>query len=359
MPGPGPSEGPFSAVKSVEDPRAGMIRALELQPGDTVLEIGTGSARETVRLADAVGDHGCVLTLDIDERRSRDAKAWLEREGKSNVRVSCGDGMTCGFTAQFDAAVLWTAVTDLPAAFASTLNPRARVVVPLQFRGDVQRVVRLRPRKDGRLVCDWQLNASLEPSSTPHSDSSRMELPNGYFLNADRDAVGTIDASGAAATLETIGGHLVPSWISDVDMTRSQYWDGLVPWVSIADASACTVGRMVGDREMLLLGGLATDTGLALLDLLTTAGGGSVEDEPMRLVIQAGGPSSGAVVERLRQLVAGWVAAGKPSPLDAVVVAHPAGSHLAPSPARWGRVSRRNWSFGIGPAPRDGGASRG
>src|SRR5262245_8718184 len=66
-----------------------MTQALKPQPGDKVLEIGTGSGYQAAVLSPLVKD---VYTIEIVPELGRRAKQTLERLGYKNVHTKIGDG---------------------------------------------------------------------------------------------------------------------------------------------------------------------------------------------------------------------------------------------------------------------------
>lgn len=67
------------------------LRALDLRPGMTVLEIGTESGYSAALMSHLVGQHGHVVTVDADEGLSRRAGA-LFAEHRYPVTAVVGDG---------------------------------------------------------------------------------------------------------------------------------------------------------------------------------------------------------------------------------------------------------------------------
>ncbi|MGH8878433.1 MAG: rRNA adenine N-6-methyltransferase family protein, partial [Stackebrandtia sp.] len=70
---------------------AAMLSTLDPQPGDTVLEIGTGTGYNAALLSDIVGENGRVVTVEVDPTVAGDAAARLARY--PNVEVITGDGL--------------------------------------------------------------------------------------------------------------------------------------------------------------------------------------------------------------------------------------------------------------------------
>jgi protein-L-isoaspartate O-methyltransferase len=72
---------------------AGMLDVLGVQPGDNVVEIGTGSGYNAALLSEIVGPDGQVTTVEIDADVAAEATARLDVGGYlHNVRVIIGDG---------------------------------------------------------------------------------------------------------------------------------------------------------------------------------------------------------------------------------------------------------------------------
>ncbi|MGH3930027.1 MAG: methyltransferase domain-containing protein, partial [Pseudonocardiaceae bacterium] len=74
---------------------AGMLDVLGVQPGDNVVEIGTGSGYNAALLSEIVGPDGQVATVEVDADVAAEATARLDAGGYlHNVRVVVGDGAT-------------------------------------------------------------------------------------------------------------------------------------------------------------------------------------------------------------------------------------------------------------------------
>jgi ubiquinone/menaquinone biosynthesis C-methylase UbiE len=64
------------------------VRKLELQRGDTVLEVGCGTGRNLSYLQDAIGPGGYVLGVDLSEAMLSRARTLCERRGWNNVTLT-------------------------------------------------------------------------------------------------------------------------------------------------------------------------------------------------------------------------------------------------------------------------------
>ena len=106
-----------------------MSELLEVEAGDKVLEIGTGSGYQAAVLA-AMGVE--VYTVEIRQGLCERAKLTLAELGNDNASVRCGDGYG-GWPAQAPfAGVIVTAAPDrIPEPLIDQLAVGARMVIPL------------------------------------------------------------------------------------------------------------------------------------------------------------------------------------------------------------------------------------
>ena len=104
-----------------------MLQALDLQPGDEVLEIGTGSGFITACLGDLARD---VLSLEIQPELADAARARLEAAKLgSNIRIEVADALNWQTPRHFDAICVTAAVDTVPNQFLEWLRPGGRLFV--------------------------------------------------------------------------------------------------------------------------------------------------------------------------------------------------------------------------------------
>jgi protein-L-isoaspartate(D-aspartate) O-methyltransferase len=101
-----------------------MTELLDLEPGDTVLKVGTGLGYQAAVLAELVRH---VYTIEVILELAAGARAALAREGYTNVEERCGDG-AAGWPehAPFDAIIVTAAAPRVPAALIDQIGPGGR-----------------------------------------------------------------------------------------------------------------------------------------------------------------------------------------------------------------------------------------
>jgi protein-L-isoaspartate(D-aspartate) O-methyltransferase len=142
---------PIGEGQTISAPHMVAIMAdlLELDPGDDVLEIGTGCGYHAAVTAELVGDEG-VYSVEYHDSLAREARERLVDLGYGDVSVRAGDGRE-GWPdhAPYDRAYLTCAAAELPDAVVEQVRPGGYVLAPVGTGR--QTLVRARRRADGSL----------------------------------------------------------------------------------------------------------------------------------------------------------------------------------------------------------------
>src|SRR6266568_9041708 len=69
-----------------------MARLLDVVPGQRILEIGAGTGYNAAVLAQLVGEHGAITTIDVDAEVAAQAREHLAGAGFDGVAVITADG---------------------------------------------------------------------------------------------------------------------------------------------------------------------------------------------------------------------------------------------------------------------------
>jgi len=128
-----------------------MTRELAVQPGDRVLEIGTGSGYQAAVLAQ-MGIQ--VYTIEIVPELAEQAESRLADLGYDNARVLSTDGYY-GWEAYapYDAVIVTAAPDHLPQPLVTQLKEGGRLVIPIGPVGAVQTLWRFE-MVDGELQAE-------------------------------------------------------------------------------------------------------------------------------------------------------------------------------------------------------------
>jgi protein-L-isoaspartate(D-aspartate) O-methyltransferase len=118
-----------------------MIEALDLDPADRVLDVGTGSGYGAAILAELASE---VFTIERSKALCESAGARLRELGYRNVTSLCGDGSK-GWPehAPYDAITVAAGGPSVPPSLREQLAVGGRLVIPVGLEG-VQRLLRVR-----------------------------------------------------------------------------------------------------------------------------------------------------------------------------------------------------------------------
>lgn len=106
-----------------------MTQELEVEPGDKVLEIGTGSGYQAAVLAEIGAE---VYTIEIIPKLGEHAKEVLAAEGYDDAKVLIGDGYK-GWPehAPFDSIIVTCAPDAVPEPLVEQLREGGRMIIPV------------------------------------------------------------------------------------------------------------------------------------------------------------------------------------------------------------------------------------
>ncbi len=160
-----------------------MTESLDPQPGDRVLEIGTGSGYQAAVLSPLVED---VYTIEIVRPLGELAKSVLKQLKYENVHVRVGDGFK-GWPdkAPFDKIIVTCSPESVPRPLQDQLAEGGLMVIPVGERH--QQNMMLFRKIDGKLV-PTELRPTLFVPMTGQAEDQRLVLPdpaNPRILNGD------------------------------------------------------------------------------------------------------------------------------------------------------------------------------
>ncbi|MFD9793619.1 methyltransferase domain-containing protein [Streptomyces sp. NPDC059070] len=147
----GPAVGAFTSSISSITVTVEALRVLAPQPGERVLEIGTGTGYSAALLARRTGP-GTVTSIEISADLADAARRRLDRAG-AGVRVIAGDG-EAGHSegGPYQRIIATASVRRIPPAWIAQLAPGGTLVVPLASPFGCDLTVRLTAVGDGRVT---------------------------------------------------------------------------------------------------------------------------------------------------------------------------------------------------------------
>lgn len=315
-------------ISSVSAPwlQAQMALAAELRPGDRVLEVGSGGYNAAL-LAEIVGEHGTVISVDIDPWVTDRAQRFLDATGYGDrVEVVTADAEhPLPGQRIFDAIIVTVGVWDVPPAWIDQLTPEGRLVVPLQM-GLATRSLSFR-RHDGHLVatssqvCGF---VAMQGAGTHVRHELNAVDPAGVSVALTSDSVMPLRSDELALML---AGESTEAW-AGVSIGHGQVdLSGMLLWLTTHEPEWCgamsPAGGVLHPDKVLTLwpNALVTYDGFATLtmrDLSNTASNTADNtagntNPGYELGARGFGTEGATAAARLIALLQAWDRAGRPS----------------------------------------------
>lgn len=144
-----------------------ILQALQIEPIDTVLEIGTGTGYLTACMAQ-LGKH--VVSVDIYSDLVEAARRNLADRNIGNIELAAADGLTLDAPQTYDAIAVTGSVPELDEHFIRMLKPHGRLFI----------VVGRAPVMEARLITmgangQWTSSSLFETVLTPLVNAERPE----------------------------------------------------------------------------------------------------------------------------------------------------------------------------------------
>jgi protein-L-isoaspartate(D-aspartate) O-methyltransferase len=154
---------PIAAGQTISQPLivALMTEMLDPQPGDVMLEVGTGSGYQAAVLAQLVKH---VYSVEIVPELADSASAVLKKLGYNNITVRAGDGYA-GWPehAPFDGIIVTAAAEEIPPPLLQQLKPGGRLVIPVGGHWDAQELLIVEVDSSGKVSKESKLPVRFVP----------------------------------------------------------------------------------------------------------------------------------------------------------------------------------------------------
>lgn len=143
-----------------------MTDLLRPQPGQRVLEIGTGSGYQAAVLSQLVER---VYSIEIIEELGKSSTQLLSRLGYDNVKTRIADGYN-GWPQQapFDSIIVTAAISHIPPPLVQQLKKGGRMVIPVGTRFHTQYLTLVEKDLQGKITSRQLLPVAFVPFTGGH-----------------------------------------------------------------------------------------------------------------------------------------------------------------------------------------------
>jgi len=148
---------PLMRGKTISQPTTIMMmtHALELQPGEKVFEIGSGSGYQSAIIAKIIGEKGKVVTTEVVPELVSLAKKNLAKAKISNVEIFEDDGSRgMPKEAPFDKIIITCACKEFPKPLLEQLKPEGIIIGPVGDKNE-QEMIHGFKDKNGKLELEF------------------------------------------------------------------------------------------------------------------------------------------------------------------------------------------------------------
>lgn len=143
-----------------------MTDLLDIEPGQRILEIGTGSGYQAAVLAE-IGAR--VWSIEIIPELGKQAKARLQRMGYDKVEVRLGDGYY-GWPEQaaFDAIIVTAAASHIPPPLLQQLKAGGKMIIPVGSLFSTQQLILITRSENDEFITRQVLPVRFVPLTGEH-----------------------------------------------------------------------------------------------------------------------------------------------------------------------------------------------
>ena len=143
-----------------------MTDLLDIEPGQRILEIGTGSGYQAAVLAEL---NTRVWSIEIIEALGQQAQIRLRRLGYDNIEVRIGDGYY-GWPehAPFDAIIVTAAANHIPPPLLQQLKPGGKMIIPVGSRFSTQQLILITRNENDEFITRQVLPVRFVPLTGQH-----------------------------------------------------------------------------------------------------------------------------------------------------------------------------------------------
>lgn len=124
-----------------------MLEWLDVQPGDKILDVGSGSGWTSALLGELTGSKGCVFAVEIIPELARFGRNNCLKTDLRNVRFFvASEQLGLPSHAPYDRILVGAAADELPDELVAQLKPGGKMVLPVR-----QDILEIEKMMDGHL----------------------------------------------------------------------------------------------------------------------------------------------------------------------------------------------------------------
>ena len=201
-------DGTESSVVSASHIQAIQLEMAGIEPGMSVLEIGSGGYNAAL-IAEIVGKTGSVTTVDIDAgvvQRAKDCLAAAGYERVNVVRADAEHGVADH--APYDRILVTVGAWDIPPAWVEQLTDSGRIVVPLRFCG-ITRLIAFDRTGDSLTASSYRLSSFVPMQGDGAVSEQLVRVTEDVGLHLDPEQKATFNLP---ALREALHGQVVEMW---------------------------------------------------------------------------------------------------------------------------------------------------
>ena len=212
---------------------ARMLNHIDIQEGQNILEIGSGTGYSAALMRKVVGSSGTITSIEIDPSNANAAQDNLLRAKISGVNIVNADGAQ-GYAprAMYDRIVSTVGVWDIPSTWFGQLKPKGKLIVPIWLDG-LQVVATFTANADGTFYSDhnsagvfiYMTGAEKLPAIQKRVGSTALSLLS--------DQTSKIDT----AALHLLLSHDQEHCHLSTSLSTHEYWYGFIPYAMINEPS--------------------------------------------------------------------------------------------------------------------------
>ena len=128
-----------------------MLKKLQIEAGQQILEIGTASGWNAIMMSKLVGEKGHIYSIDIISDLVAQAKERIKKQQITNVSLFDGDGAITTYNQQFDRIMFTVGSYDIPSSIHQQLKSGGLLLMVLKNRSAIDYLI-LFEKEENHLV---------------------------------------------------------------------------------------------------------------------------------------------------------------------------------------------------------------